>query len=50
MTFCRQIHFFASRDEAERWAAGRGDLAILTLQEGYRIGRLLVSRFLGQAE
>lgn len=50
MTFCRQIHFFASRDEAERWAAGRGDLAILTLQEGHRIGRLLVSRFLGQAE
>jgi alkylmercury lyase len=47
-TFCRQIHFLASREEAERWAAGRGDIAILTPDEGYRIGRLLVSRFLGQ--
>jgi alkylmercury lyase len=47
-TFCRQIHFFASRGEAERWAAGRGDIAILTPDEGYRIGRLLVSRFLGE--
>jgi alkylmercury lyase len=47
-TFCRQIHFFAAREEAERWAAGRGDIAILTPDEGYRIGRLLVSRFLGQ--
>jgi alkylmercury lyase len=49
MTFCRHIHFFASREEAARWVAGRGDLAILTPDEGYRIGRLLVSRFLGAA-
>ncbi|MGH7318365.1 MAG: organomercurial lyase, partial [Candidatus Rokuibacteriota bacterium] len=49
-TFCRQIHFFGSREEAQRWAAARGDIAILTPDEGYRIGRLLVSRFLGQAE
>jgi alkylmercury lyase len=47
-TFCRQIHFFASREEAAQWAAGRGDLAILTAEEGHRIGRLLVSRLLGQ--
>jgi alkylmercury lyase len=48
-TFCRQIHFFASREEAAEWAAGRADLAILTLAEAYRLGRLLVSRLLDQA-
>lgn len=48
-TFCQHIHFFASREEAERWAAGRGDIAILSPEEGHRIGRLLVSRFLAPA-
>jgi alkylmercury lyase len=49
MTFCRHIHFFASREEAERWAAGRSDIAILTSDEGYRMGRHLAERFLAQA-
>ncbi|MGH7320299.1 MAG: organomercurial lyase [Candidatus Rokuibacteriota bacterium] len=49
MTFCHHIHFFKSREEAARWAAGREDLAILTPDEGYRIGRQLVSRFLAAA-
>ncbi len=48
-TFCRQIHFFASREEAKRWAAARNDVAILTPDEGYRLGRQLMSRFLDQA-
>ena len=48
-TFCRQIHFFATREEAVRWAAGRGEIAILTLDEGYQLGRRLTSRFLAQA-
>jgi alkylmercury lyase len=33
--FCRHIHFFATRDEAERWASGRDDLAILSVEEGF---------------
>ncbi len=49
MTFCRHIHFFASREEAKRWATGRSDIAILTLDEGYRMGRQLVDRFLAHA-
>jgi alkylmercury lyase len=49
MTFCRHIHFFAAREEAARWAAGRGDIAILTPDEGYRIGRQLADRFLAHA-
>lgn len=48
-TFCRQIHFFASREEAERWATARTDVAILTPDEGYRVGRQLTRRFLDQA-
>ncbi|MGH7374848.1 MAG: organomercurial lyase [Candidatus Rokuibacteriota bacterium] len=48
MTFCRHIHFFASREEAARWAAARADIAILTPDEGYQIGRQLTSRFLAQ--
>jgi len=48
--FCRHIHFFATREEAARWAAERGDIAILTPDEGYQVGRQLVSRLLDQAE
>jgi alkylmercury lyase len=48
-TSCRHVHFFASREEARRWAAGRGDIAILTPDEGYRIGRQLTERFLAHA-
>lgn len=31
------------------WAAGRSDLAILTPDEGYQLGRQLMSRFLAHA-
>jgi alkylmercury lyase len=48
-TFCRRIHFFAAREEAERWAGARTDVAILTPDEGYRLGRQLTKRFLDQA-
>lgn len=37
--FCDHVHYFATRDEAERWAAGRGDIAILTVDEGFALGR-----------
>ena len=49
-TFCEHIHFFSSRDEAERWAADRGDIAILTVEEGFELGRQLWSRVLTHAE
>ena len=38
MTFCRQIHFFASRDEAEIWAADRGDIVVVTVEQGFELG------------
>ena len=49
-TFCEHIHFFASREEAERWAAGRDDIAILTVDEGFELGRQVWARVLPYAE
>jgi alkylmercury lyase len=33
--FCDHIHFFSARGEAERWATGRDDIAILSVDEGF---------------
>jgi alkylmercury lyase len=45
-TFCHHIFFFASREEAERWASGRDDIEILSVEEAYELGRQISSRFL----
>lgn len=42
--FCRGIHFFATRAEAEQWACAREDIAILTVDEGFARERQLWSR------
>ncbi len=49
-TFCEHIHFFASREEAERWATGRDDIEILTADDGFDLGRQVWSRVLPYAE
>jgi alkylmercury lyase len=46
MTFCNHILFFASRDEAQQWAAGRSNIAVVTVDEGFDLGRELWSRVL----
>ncbi len=38
MNFCRNIHFFASGEEVEQWAAGRGDIETLSLDEAFDLG------------
>ncbi|MGH2585222.1 MAG: organomercurial lyase [Dehalococcoidia bacterium] len=43
---CHHIHFFPSREEAEQWAAGRDDIAILTVEEGFEFERLVMSKIL----
>ncbi len=48
--FCYHVHFFASREEAEGWAAGRDDIAILTVEEGFELGRQLSSGLLAYVE
>jgi hypothetical protein len=41
MNFCRNIHFFASEEEVEQWAAGRSDIEILSLEEAFELGNQL---------
>ena len=38
-TFCEHVHFFATREEGERWANGREQIAFLTVEEGFAWGR-----------
>ncbi|MGH7449895.1 MAG: organomercurial lyase [bacterium] len=45
-TFCHHIHFFASREEAEQWAAGRDNIEILSVNESFELGKQISSRFL----
>jgi len=45
-TFCHHIFFFASRAEAEQWAAGRDDIEILTVEEGFELGKRVSRRLL----
>ena len=47
--FCEQIHFFTSREEAERWAADRENIDILSVEEGYELGKLAFSELLAYA-
>lgn len=38
--FCRQVHFFTSRRAAEGWLARRDDGFVLTIEEGFELGRI----------
>ena len=49
VNFCEQIHFFASREEAERWDADRENIDILSVEEGYELGKLAFSELLAYA-
>ena len=42
--FCHQVFFFPSVDEAQEWAQGKSNIAILTVQEGYELGKLAFSK------
>ena len=37
--FCQHVYFLTTREEAKRWAVGREDIAILTVDEGFALGR-----------
>jgi len=46
-TYCHHIHFFTSREEAERWRADREEIEILPLDEAYQLlGKLTSERLL----
>ncbi|MGH3864387.1 organomercurial lyase [Actinokineospora sp.] len=38
-TFCHHNHFFPNRTQAEQWADGRDDIAILSIEDGFAVAR-----------
>ena len=47
MTFCHHIHYFSSPQAAQEWFAARGqEIAILTIEEAFELGRLTLSEVL----
>src|SRR6266566_9220051 len=47
MTFCHHIHFFSSPQAAQEWVAAQGqEIAILTIEEAFELGRLTLSELL----
>ena len=49
-SFCNYIHFFASRDVGEAWAASQEKSAfVLTVSEAFELGRLTNSLRYGDA-
>jgi alkylmercury lyase len=49
-TFCHHIYFFASRAEADQWAAGRDDIEILSVAEAYQVVQQVASSLLAHGE
>lgn len=49
-TFCHHIHFFVSRHRAEQWAADRHDIEILSVAEGFELGKKSVAKILAHAQ
>jgi alkylmercury lyase len=47
--FCNHVHYFSTREEGERWASGRDSIAILSVEEGFALGRQLGSVVLDTA-
>lgn len=45
-TFCHHSFLFPSREKAHRWAAGRDDIEILTLEEGFVIAQAVAGAWL----
>ena len=45
-SFCHQVYFFASREEAEAWAVDRDNVEILSLEEAYELGKRTFSKLL----
>ena len=51
-TFCNHVFFFATRSDAQAWAAGRDNrdaIEIVSVDEAFELGQLLSSTLLSQA-
>ena len=47
--FCHQVYFFPSRTEAEKWAEGKNNIAILSVHDAYELGKQAFSKLLTYA-
>ncbi len=47
--FCHQVYFFPSQEEAQEWAKEKSNIAILTVEDAFEVGRLAFSKLLAYA-
>ena len=47
--FCHQVFFFTSKAEAEQWAEGKENIAILSVHDAYELGKQAFSNLLAYA-
>ena len=47
--FCHQVHFFPTPDEANEWAYEKSDIAILSVEDAFEVGKLAFSKILAYA-
>ncbi|MCH7736484.1 MAG: hypothetical protein IH872_03680 [Chloroflexi bacterium] len=48
--FCHQVFFFPSMEEASEWARGKSNIELVSVAEGFELGKLVLSELLGYAE
>ncbi len=48
--FCHQVFFFASMDEASVWAEGKSNIQLVSVADGFEVGRLAFSELRGYAK
>ena len=48
--FCHQVFFFSSMDEATKWAQGKSNIQLMSVADGFELGRLVLSNLIGNAE
>lgn len=49
-SFCNQVHYFASPEDAEEWLAEHPDGQVVTVAEAHWLGSALASAFLDGPE
>ncbi len=47
LNFCRYVLFFSSEAAGRRWTSQRPNAFLLTMADGFELGRLLVQRHYG---
>ncbi|KSU68309.1 MULTISPECIES: organomercurial lyase MerB [Rhodococcus] len=49
-SFCNQVHYFASREEAQPWLDAHPDGEVLDIEAAHRVGAAVASSMLAQAD